>query len=99
MDKLLYILALIIVIGYYGEKWIRHYRLMQKSKFKDTKAEFTADLFKLQSKWANRGEYDLVQLLDMLKEGLHLPPEEKLAETEYGKQFQKDIKEVFTPEN
>lgn len=98
MENSLYLIALILIICYYGEKSIRHFRIIQKNKFKDTKAEFVADIYKLQYKWTRRGEHDYVEFLDLLKKALHLPPEEYLAETEYGKQFQKDIKEVFSQE-
>lgn len=95
-QNILSIIAIIIVIGYYGEKLLRSYKSIKKLRYKDSKAEFSYDLYALQQKWNKRGEYDLVQIIEILKESLHLPPEEKIAETTYGKQFQKDIKDLYS---
>lgn len=66
-------------------------------KFKDEKAEFTSDIFKLQQKWSKRGEYDFAKSLNIISEAINFE-EEKQPETDYGKRVKETLERIAKEE-
>lgn len=86
---LLFILAIVLIIGYFSLKIIQE--INSKKKYKDVKAEKNADLFRLQMKWTKRGEIEFAQAIGIVIDGLN-EPEEDEALTESGKRLQKQLR-------
>jgi hypothetical protein len=86
-------LACLIVIFHYGTKILDWNSQRNKQKFKDNKSEFTSDLYKLQQKWNNKGEFDYSRALNEVIFFFCVPKEPDAA-THYGRELQKKLKEL-----
>lgn len=96
MESTNYIILLVVcflVSVHYVTKIIDWYTQRKLNKFKDVKSEFISDLYKLQKKWTDRGEFDYGQGINTVI--LHFSiPKEPEASTVYGKEIQKKLKEL-----
>lgn len=80
-------LACLVVIGYFGTKIYEIWS--SKKRYRNDKAEYVSDLYKLQQKWASKGCLDYAVLIGKIIESINLPAETPQAETEYGKALQR----------
>lgn len=81
---LLISLSLVLIIFHYSVKVAGIIALYRKGKFKDSKAEFNYDLYRLQQKWIKRGEQEYTKGIGMIIDAFNQAEEEQ-PETDYGK--------------
>lgn len=90
MTNTIIIIAVSLLVGfYYSYKIVE--LILSKRKFKDNKSEFNSDLYKLQSKWAKKGEVEYCKGISFVIDSFNLPPEEKQPVSDYGKDVLKNI--------
>lgn len=96
MEKVIYLifgLTFFLVSVHYLTKILDWNNKRLSLKFKDNKTEFISDLYKLQEKWAKRGEFDYAQGLNVTLVHYSIPAEKEAA-TAYGKNVQQKLKEL-----
>jgi hypothetical protein len=96
METIFYILASILALALLLNQTYRLVLLISKvrrAKYKDARSEFTADLYKLQFKWSERGCREYVDSLGLIIEATNLPEEEAQPKTEYGRKLKQQLTE------
>lgn len=96
MEKTVYLvfgLVCFLVSVHYLTKILDWNTKRRLAKFKDSKAEFIADLYKLQRKWSDRGEFDYGNGINTVILHFSIPKEPEAA-TAYGRDIQKKLKDL-----
>jgi len=97
METTLYIvlsLGFSAMFLFYGIKLMAIYSKFRQSRFKDTKAEFFCDCYKLVEKWAKRGEQDYCIAMHQVIAAFNKDSKkEEEPATQYGKDVITALKE------
>lgn len=98
MEQYFSVISLIffgVVIGFFVFLAFKFWLDSVRSKYTpDDKKEFMVDMYKLQQKWSSRGCYDYSESLGLVIKAFNQQPApESYANTEYGKQLAKKLKD------
>lgn len=92
MQNIIIFSVLFIVAVHYTKELVLW--LLSVYKPETDRAEFTADLYRLQQKWGKRGQYDFSESLGLVIKSMNLPSnEEKGALSQNGKEILNFLKE------
>lgn len=94
-DIVFYCLMFIIAC-HYGTKLLDWFE--ERKKKESNLSEFMADLYRLQNKWAKKGEYHFCRALEMVKNAAAPEESEKEPETSEGKKMLAAMKEQIKEE-
>lgn len=84
-------ILVLIVSAHISTKIIDWHQKRKDAEFKNDKAQFMADLYILQQKWAKKGEVEYSRSIGMIIDAHNLPDEESSPETEYGKELKRSL--------
>jgi hypothetical protein len=92
-EKYLFIAFFTISTIYYFCKLVDWIEKKRQARFKSDEAEFMADCYKTQQKWAKKGCIDFAEAIGLVIRSFNMPPERE-AGSDYGNTVIKEMKNI-----